>query len=97
MPIVKYKNQSGVTYAYEQTSSYDPDRKQSRPIRKYLGRVDPETGEIIPTAGKRGRPPKAAGESKSDNSSSVYGPFSLNIVPLPPRPASGGGSPAGCV
>ena len=62
MSIVKYKNQSGVTYAYEQTSSYDSERKQSRPVRKYLGRVDPETGEIIPTTGKRGRPPKKAAE-----------------------------------
>ena len=58
MPIVKYKNQSGVEYAYEQTSVYDAERKQSRPVRKYLGRVDPETGEIIKTTGKRGRPPK---------------------------------------
>ena len=58
MPIVKYKNQSGVTYAYEQTSVYDSEKKQSRPIRKCLGRVDPETGEIISTKGKRGRPPK---------------------------------------
>ena len=58
MPIVKYKNQSGVEYAYEQTSVYDAERKQSRPVRKYLGRVDLETGEIIKTTGKRGRPPK---------------------------------------
>jgi hypothetical protein len=59
MSIVKYKNQSGVTYAYEQTSVYDPEKKQSRPKRKYLGRVDPETGEIISTEGRKGRPPKA--------------------------------------
>lgn len=58
MAIVKYKNQSGVTYAYESISEWDPVRKQSRPKRKYLGRVDEETGEIIPTAGKRGRPRK---------------------------------------
>ena len=31
MPIVTYKNQSGVTYAYDQTSVYDPEKKQSRP------------------------------------------------------------------
>ena len=47
MAIVKYKNQSGVTYAYESISEWDPVKKQSRPKRKYLGRVDPETGEII--------------------------------------------------
>ena len=58
MAIVKYKNQSGVTYAYESISEWDPVKKQSRPKRKYLGRVDPETGEIISTAGKRGRPKK---------------------------------------
>ncbi len=63
MPIVKYKNQSGVTYAYEQTSVYDAEKKQSRPVRKYLGRVDPDTGEIISTKGKRGRPPKQQGAS----------------------------------
>lgn len=73
MSIVKYKNQSGVMYAYEQTSSYDPELKQSRPIRKYLGRVDPETGEIISTAGKRGRPPKNKAEkSISDAAESDY-------------------------
>ena len=58
MATVKYKNQSGVTYAYESTSQWDPVKKQSRPVRKYLGRVDPETGEIISTKGKRGRPKK---------------------------------------
>lgn len=58
MAIVKYKNQSGVTYAYESTAQWDPVKKQSRPVRKYLGRVDPETGEIIQTKGKRGRPKK---------------------------------------
>ena len=65
MSIVKYKNQSGITYAYEATSQYDPVTKQSRPKRKYLGRVDPETGEIIPTAGKRGRPPKKRADSSA--------------------------------
>ena len=58
MAIVKYKNQSGIEYAYEQISVYDAERKQSRPVKKYLGRVDSETGEIIKTTGKRGRPPK---------------------------------------
>ena len=66
MAIVKYKNQSGVTYAYEQTSVYDHEKKQSRPVRKYLGRVDPETGEIVSTKGKRGRPPKQANSTESN-------------------------------
>lgn len=71
MAIVKYKNQSGVTYAYESTAQWDPEKKQSRPVRKYLGRVDPETGEIIRTKGRRGRPKKedtATPEAASDAS-----------------------------
>lgn len=58
MAILKYANQSGVVYAYESISEWDPVKKQSRSKRKCLGRVDPETGEIIPTSGKKGRPPK---------------------------------------
>ena len=69
MPIVKYKNQSGVEYAYEQTSFYDAEHNQSRPVRKYLGHVDPETGEIIKTTGKRGRPPKDPQAKKSGKES----------------------------
>ena len=40
---------------YESTSYYDPETKQSRPRRKYLGIEDPETGKLIPSSGKRGR------------------------------------------
>lgn len=71
MAILKYANQSGVVYAYESISEWDPEKKQSRSKRKCLGRVDPDTGEIIPTSGKRGRPAKkkedtAAGSEKFD-------------------------------
>lgn len=59
------------TYAYDQTSVYDPVKKQSRPVRKYLGRVDPETGEIISTKGKRGRPPKAGKAAKHPEEASA--------------------------
>lgn len=56
MSIVKYKNKkTGVITWYESTSHYDPETKQSRPIRKYLGKEDPVTGELIPSSGKRGR------------------------------------------
>ena len=47
MAIVKYRNQSGTLYAYEQISEWDPVRRQSRSKRKLLGRVDEETGEIM--------------------------------------------------
>lgn len=58
MSLVKYKNKkTGAVAVYESTSHYDPETKQSRPIRKYLGMEDPETGELIPSSGKRGRKP----------------------------------------
>ena len=56
MSIVKYTNKkTGVVTLYESTSHYDPVTKQSRPVRKYLGKEDPITGELIPSTGKRGR------------------------------------------
>ena len=61
--IVKYTRKNGITVAYESIAKWDPQKKQSRPIRKYLGRVDPDTGEIIPSSGKRGRP--AGSKNKS--------------------------------
>lgn len=65
MSIVRYTNKkTGVVSLYESTSYYDPELKQSRPKRKYLGTEDPETGELIPSSGKRGR-------KKADSSSSA--------------------------
>ena len=62
MSLVRYTNKkTGVVTVYESTSHYDPETKQSRPIRKYLGVEDPKTGEIIPSSGKPGR--KKASES----------------------------------
>jgi hypothetical protein len=60
MSIVRYVNKkTGVVSLYESTSHYDPETKQSRPVRKYLGREDPVTGELIPSTGKRGRKSEA--------------------------------------
>ena len=54
--IVKIRNKkSGTIYAYEQTAKWDPEKGQSRPVRKYLGRYDEETDTIIPSTGRRGR------------------------------------------
>jgi hypothetical protein len=56
MSLVRYTNKkTGVVTVYESTSHYDPETKQSRPIRKYLGVEDPKTGKIIPSSGKPGR------------------------------------------
>ncbi len=53
--IVKYKDpKRGMTVVYESTSHYDPVTKKSRPAKKTIGTYNEETGEIIPSSGKRG-------------------------------------------
>ena len=60
MAIVKqYHKDTDTTYVYESISYWDEEKKQSRSKRRVIGKLDPETGEIIPT-GKRGRKPKDA-------------------------------------
>jgi len=41
----------GITYAYESESYWDKDKQQPRSRRKLIGRLDEETGDIIPTRG----------------------------------------------
>ncbi len=72
MSIVKYKNPSGVTYAYESIAIWDPEKKQSRPKRVYLGRIDEKTGEIISSSGKRGRPAKEKKEEVNTEDGKDY-------------------------
>ena len=43
---------SGITYAYRSVSYWDKEKKQSRARRTLIGRVDKETGEIVPTDGR---------------------------------------------
>ena len=76
MSIVRYVNKkTGRVALYESTSHYDPETKQSRPIRKYLGTEDPETGELIPSSGKRGRkkePDDNSSHSKKEKPETDY-------------------------
>jgi transposase len=58
--VKQYDKRIGVTYAYESTSVWDKDKKQSRSSRKLIGIVDPETGEIKPTTKKKREPTKQA-------------------------------------
>jgi len=51
--VRQYDKRIGVTYAYESTSYWDKEKKQSRSKRKLIGIVDPETGEIVPTTKKK--------------------------------------------
>ena len=54
MPSIVYQidKKTGAKYAFESVSYWDKDKKQPRSKRRYLGKVDPETGEIIPSRGR---------------------------------------------
>ena len=57
MAIIKqHDKRSGITYAYESHSYWDPEKKMTRANRKLIGRVDPDTGEIVPTDGRNKKP-----------------------------------------
>lgn len=45
--VYQVNKKTGIKYAYESVSYWDKDKQQPRSKRRYLGRVDPETGEII--------------------------------------------------
>ena len=50
--VYQTDKRSGITYAYESSAYWDKEKKQSRSKRTLIGRVDPETGKIIPTDGR---------------------------------------------
>lgn len=53
--VKQYDKRIDVTYAYESTSYWDKDKKQSRSKRKLIGIIDPKTGEITSTTKKKRR------------------------------------------
>ena len=69
MGIIYQKDKrSGITYAYENKSYWDKEKKQSRAKRELIGRLDLETGEIVPTNGLR----KKADVEKAQNPDLAY-------------------------
>lgn len=63
MAIVKQLDKrSGITYVYESKSVWDKELKQSRSTRRLIGRLDPNTGDVIETDGRR-RGGKPLGET----------------------------------
>ena len=59
--VYQKDNRSGITYAYKSVSYWDKEKKQSRAKRTLIGRVDPETKEVVPTDG-RGKKAKSIPE-----------------------------------
>ena len=71
MAIIKqFDKRSGITYVYDSKSYYDKEKKCSRAKRTLIGKLDPETGEIIPTDGRnkgaKSKPDSPAPEIDSD-------------------------------
>ena len=47
--VYQTNKKTGTTYAYESIAYWDKDKQQSRAKRRCIGRVDPETKEVLPT------------------------------------------------
>ena len=50
--IYQHDKRSGITYAYDSKSYWDKEKKTSRAKRMLIGRLNLETGEIVPTDGR---------------------------------------------
>lgn len=69
MAIVKVHNKArNITYVYESESYWDKELKQPRSHRKLIGRIDPVTGEVVPTSRKS----KKEGTSLQTHSDTNY-------------------------
>jgi hypothetical protein len=71
MAIIKqFDKRSGITYVYDSKSYYDKEKKCSRAKRTLIGKIDPDTGEIIPTDGRnkgaKSKPDTAPAEIDKD-------------------------------
>ena len=65
--IVKVHNKArNITYVYESVSYWDKDLKQPRSHRKLIGRIDPATGEVVPTRKRAKAETPTAGHSDTD-------------------------------
>lgn len=67
MAIVKVHNKArNITYVYESVSYWDKELKQPRSHRKLIGRIDPVTGDVVPTGKRKKTGQSAAGQSDTD-------------------------------
>lgn len=72
MAIVKVHNKArNVTYVYESVSYWDKELKQPRSHRKLIGRIDPITGEVVPT-GKRAKADAAVATHSDTDYKALY-------------------------
>lgn len=54
-----YNKQNGVTYVYEvYENHWNKEKKRPESKRRLIGKIDPETGDIVPTSGAKKRTEK---------------------------------------
>lgn len=71
--VYQLDKRSGITYAYESTAWWDKEKRQSRSKRTLIGRVDDETGEVVPTDGRvRKAAARRAEEAKRPRYKQLY-------------------------
>jgi hypothetical protein len=62
--VYQTDKRSGITYAYQSISYWDKEKKQSHARRTLIGRVDKETGEIVPIDGRNRKKQDAKAPTK---------------------------------
>lgn len=70
--VYQINKKTGAKYAFESISYWDKDLKQPRSKRKYLGKVDPETGEIIPSRKRSSKTPEESAPEMMDELNKLY-------------------------
>jgi hypothetical protein len=73
--VYKKNKKSGVVYVYEDHPYWDPQIKQSRSKRTCIGKIDPHTGNVVPTRGRRKSKQKAS-EKEAQVENSLLGAVS---------------------
>ena len=70
--IYQTNKKTGITYVIESESYWDRDKQQPRSHRKIIGKINPETGEVVPTK-KYNREKKSSSHSdaKALNTQSI--------------------------
>lgn len=71
--IKRLDKRTGITYVYESTSYWDKEKKQPRSKRVLIGKLDPDTGKVVPTDG-RGKRRKERLQQESDTIPEKQGP-----------------------
>ncbi len=66
MAIIKQTNKkTGITYVIDSESYWDKEKQQPRSRRKIIGKIDPITGEVVPTNRRQKRKSNAAEASST--------------------------------